>query len=225
MAKADLAADTAQYDALVREARAAEAAGHFAKAVRTAASAWEHLEGMMKYRRKYEEVDFRSVPCIDIVLRYAPLVLDHEVLGRLAELLRTRKSIDRHASDDLSQRVEAAKALMRAAHRLWDHVDKHGDFVQSRLRGTLGGDQDQWRWIAERWESMGLLRREKERGSYRLRHVTNLDESVTATCFECGTASAARKGDFLIPYPCAKCGRSTAFSIKGDAEPMVEAIA
>ncbi len=214
MAKAELAAAAQTYDAIVRASRAAESAGDYAAAVRTAASAWEHLEGMMQYRRKYEQLDFRSVPCIDMVLKHAPLVLDHEVLDTLSDLLKKRKAIDRNASDDLAQRVVAAKALMRTAHRLWDHIETQDDFMQSRLRATLGGEQDQWRWIAERWESMGLLRRQRERNSYRLALVTDLDDSVNAKCFECGAIATGRKGDFLGGFHCLECERTTSFSLQ-----------
>jgi len=110
MSKLVLQGSVAAYSDLLNNALEAERAGCFIDAIRHAVAAWVYVEDMMKYKRRWEQAEFKSVPCIDLVLKYAPLLLDNQCLNRLENLLRERRSIDKHASDDLASRLAEARA-------------------------------------------------------------------------------------------------------------------
>ena len=206
MAKADLEFAQSAYDQAMHHAHAAVRSGYYVRAIAFAIEAWNYVDRMMQYEKKYEDATFKSVPCVDIVLKYAPLVFDIEALDKLSELLKERKTVERLTSDDLGERLRVARGYLRSSYRLWDYIERHPGVMQSDLREQLGGEQDEWRLIAERWESMGLLRRVPEVGSYRLFAVTNMHQRSEGMCPKCGLIEIGRKGDLLAERNCPGCG-------------------
>jgi hypothetical protein len=214
MAKAELETAQFQYDQEIKKARISEKNGDFHSAIRHAVNAWEYVEGMMKFEKRWECAEFDSVPCIDIVLRYAPLILDGQALCQLSDLLRKRKSIDKIANDDLAARVAEAQALLRQVHQLWNLVERQPLVRQDMLRQILGGNQDTWRGIAEQWESMGLIHRIKHSGSYMLKFATELSERWRAKCPSCGAIAVGAKRAFLDSQECPRCRAASYFVLQ-----------
>lgn len=214
MAKADLQAAQAAYDKLIASARAAESQGRFAEAVATAMQAWEYVEDMMRFRRRYEDRAFKSVPCVDLVLRHAPFLMDKGVLDRLGELLRACKSIDRHSSDDLAQRLADARALLWQVHRLWGFIEQYPGTRCDELCERLGGSQKEWRTIAERLTAMGLVRQEGDGGSCRVSLATCMDDRIRGKCPRCGAIAEASKSAFLVEQSCPGCKAVVQFVIR-----------
>jgi len=62
MTKAEMEHHQQKYQSLMADARAAERAGLYRKAIEKALASWEHIDGMMQYERRYESKEFRSVP-------------------------------------------------------------------------------------------------------------------------------------------------------------------
>ena len=98
-------------------------------------------------------------------------------------------------------------------HSLWDHLERHPEARQDELRTVLGGDQETWRAVAERWEKMGLLRRTPEGGSYRLALITRMGQVVPGKCPTCGEVVEAPKSMFLEETTCPECTQSVQFTI------------
>jgi len=206
MKKADLAAHTSRYDALVGKARTAEQRGLYREAVRHCLDAWEHIDGMMQYGRRYDSREFSSIAAIDMILRYASFLLDYESLDELEALLKECRRIERNTSQSMSDKLAAARERMWENHRLWDHLERNPGFRQDQLRQSLGGDQDRWRAVAEAWERMGLLHREPAGGSYRLALSTRMGQLVSAKCPSCGSVADGPKAMFLEDTRCPDCG-------------------
>lgn len=213
MTKAEMEADRAEYDALMARARLAIHQGLYREAVELAMSSWKHIDGMMQYKRKYEDKEFASIDAIDVVLQYAPLVFDCRSLEALESLLKDQRRIEKNTSEDLGDKLAQARALMWDAHRLWDYLERHDSIRQDDLRATFGGDQDRWRSLAVTWERMGLVRRTSEGGSYRLALVTRMDEAVPGKCSSCGTVEEAPKIRFLEERVCSNCRAGVFFVI------------
>jgi hypothetical protein len=213
MTKVEMEHHQKQYQSLMADARSAEQAGLYRIAIEKALASWEHIDGMMQYERRYESKEFRSVPAIDLTLRYAPLLLDFASLDALEGLLKDCRRIEKNTSDSLVDKLAAARALMREAHRLWDHLEWNPRSRQDELRRLLGGDQEQWRGIAEAWDKMGLLRRESEGGTYRLSLSTRMGEVVLAKCPGCGNIVEAPKAMCLEDMVCPECEATTLFVI------------
>jgi hypothetical protein len=208
MTKADLQASRDRYYDLVRQARDAESAGYHEQAVTLAMHAWEHVNEMMAFEAKYEDASFKSVPCIDLVLKLAPRIFYAQALDNLGILLKQKKAVDRRASDDLAARLEEARARMTKCHRLWDLIEKFPGIRQDELRTMLGGDQAEWREAVEVWSSMGLVGREPDGGSYRLRLLMDLDAESIAACWQCGARQVGPKRSFLASKQCMTCGHA-----------------
>lgn len=203
--KAELQAAQGKYDECLARAREAESQGRFTDAIKCATEAWQHVEAMMQYERKYEDAEFRSLPCIDMVLRVAPLVLHNEALEQLGVLLKSRKSIDKHATDDLAARLTEAGETMGRVYRLWDHIERNAPARQDQLESELGGDQSEWRSICERQETMGFFIRERLGNSFRLCLRAQLDSKVRCKCIKCGAESDREKRSALSAQRCVRC--------------------
>lgn len=211
MKKADMEGHRAQYEALMGKARSAEQEGLYAHAVELALSSWDHIDGMMRYENRYGDTEFSSVKGIDMVLKYAPLLLDFRSLDTLGDLLKSCRRIEKNTSQSMAKNLANARALMWNAHRLWDHIERNPQARQDKLRQALEGDQDQWRSIADTWVKMGLLTRTPEGGSYRLALSTRMGGVVNAKCPSCGTVASAPKAMLLEKSQCPECGQTVHF--------------
>jgi len=218
MKKTEMENHKASYHALMGKAKSAERNGHYRTAIKAAVAAWEHVDGMMQYEQKYgfyadQNKAFESISAIEIVLKYAPLLFDLQNLEALGNLLNNFRRIERDTSQDLHDKLDAARARMWNGHRLWNHLEQNPETRQDELRRILGGDQDLWRTVAEGWDAIGVLRRTPVGGSYRLAFVTKMDELVKAKCPSCGLIAEAAKATFLEPTVCSKCHTTSLFVI------------
>ena len=211
MKKHELAHHYDQYNGIVSEARKLEAQGELLSAITACKQAWSYADGMMQYGRRYEDEEYRSLESVEIVLKHAPLLFDFESLGELRDLLKSFRRIDKNTEEDLASRLAAAEELMRAAHKLWNCIENAPGIRQDQLRKTLGGDQTQWRSIAETWEKMGVLKRNSIAGSYELRFSTQMDSPAHAKCASCGSMHEAQKSAFLEKQDCPHCSTRTWF--------------
>jgi hypothetical protein len=90
MAKAELESHSAMYQTLIDEAQSAEHSGFIRNAIKFAAMAWEHIDGMTRYKAKYENNEINQVLAIDLVLKYAPVILTDGL--QIYQRLTSRKS-------------------------------------------------------------------------------------------------------------------------------------
>jgi predicted RNA-binding Zn-ribbon protein involved in translation (DUF1610 family) len=213
MNKAEMLEHHARYGTLMAQARQAEKAGLYRQAVAHALASWEHIDGMMQYDRRYNKREFKSIPAVDLTLKYAPLLLDYPNLDRLEALLKERRGIEKKTSVNLADRLAAARAEMWDAHRLWGHLERNPAKRQDELRQKLGGRQKQWDKLVERWVGLGLVRRDADGPSYRLRLATQMNDLVPAKCSACGHALEISKGMCMASMPCPKCDQESLFVI------------
>ena len=216
MKKAELEEHRDNYDDLLSEALAARKDGEYRLAVQRSLKAWEFVDGMMQYERRYNSREFGSVTAIDLILKYAPLLLDCESLDKLADLLHSCRRIEKNTSESLAEKLDHARARLWDAHCLYDHLERNPGARQDELRRTLGGEQDGWRQMAEAWEKMGLVFRKSSGGSYALNLVTRLGELVPAMCSACGVLTEAPKAMLLEELSCPDCGETNLFLILAD---------
>lgn len=211
MKKSEMEYHADAYRTKMRAAGAAEQRGLYRLALESAVSAWEHIDGMMRFERKYGDAEFTSIPAIDLALKYAPLLLDRKLLTQLETLLRDYKRIQKNATDDISERVARAHSQISENHRLWSHLEKHPGVLQSSLSTVLGGDQTRWRSVAESWEKMGLVSRTPESNSHRLSLATRMGAVVPGKCPSCGAVEQAPKAILLEKIACPKCRKQVTF--------------
>jgi len=214
--KLELAFHDQEYARLLDEAQAALASGRCFDAIKLAVDAWEHVDGMMSYRRKYEKEEFRSVDCFDLVLSMAPLLFESNALDQAAEVLKSKRGVERHTSDDLGERLSRARLLLRMAHQLWRHLAAREWTPQAQLRSELGGSQDEWRGVVDRWTEWGLLERRGQGLTIQLRFATDLERAVKAKCHACGKFVQAKGHDLLQAAECPRCRNVTEFTVTGE---------
>ncbi len=217
--KVELVADHTRHETLVGEARSACNRQDYEQAIELAMSAWDSIEGMIQYERKYcHRTERLNVESIEFVLRFAPLLFHYESLDRLDALLKSQGWIEENAVAGLAQRLAAAQSLMADAHRLWNYLENRGECRQDRLCSYLSGDKDRWQCIAETWEQMGIIQRVPDGGSYRLSLTLSLDRSTCGKCPSCGTVGKASKARLLKTMTCPECHAEVQFVLLADSE-------
>jgi hypothetical protein len=211
MTKAEMERAYEEYHDRMTRAREDMRQGLYRRAVQQALEAWPFVDGMMQYARKYKQEEFDTVPAIDLVLEYVPMLFDFRQLDRLGALLKECRRIERDTIADVGEQLAKARARMWDAHRLWNHIENHPDARQAELRASLGGEQSEWVKISGAWEKMGLLRRVSDGGTYRLIFCTRMGEIVSAKCPQCGSITEAPKAMLLGEIMCPECKRRAAF--------------
>jgi hypothetical protein len=214
MKKADMEHHRAEYHARMDNAKFAERRGLFRETVQLALSAWPFIDGMMQYERRYESTDFKSIPAIDLILEYAPLLFDFQCLDDLENLLKDTKRIDRNTSDSLAARLADARSNIWQNHKLWSHLESNPDSREDQLHRLLGEKRAYWRSVTKAWAQMGVLRRTPAHGTFELALTTRLDEVVHAKCPSCGTIGHAPKAMFLELMTCPECASMRLFVLQ-----------
>ena len=182
--------------------------GSIAEAIQCAVSAWQHLDGMMRYQKKYAQIEFDSVECIDLVCEYAPIVLDYESLDALESLLGSQRRIDRNTSESLSQKLGEARARLRVCWGIIDYFERLGP--QPELPRDVGTTESRVSaGIVEKLIEHGVL---LQRGGH-FRLVTRMHELWIAKCCLCGVRCQAPKRRFLAYTSCPSCARRGAMTL------------
>lgn len=137
MKKSELQEHSEEYHRRMENASAAESAGNFRGAIDWAVSAWPFIDGMMQFERRYNEKDFYGIDAIDLVVRYAPLILSSATLDKLDALLRERKGIEKQTEEDLSAKVAHAREQIGEKHRLWCWLEEHPGYAMWQRAGRM----------------------------------------------------------------------------------------
>jgi predicted RNA-binding Zn-ribbon protein involved in translation (DUF1610 family) len=211
--KAEMETDVEQYRSLLAKARSAVDGNDYRKAIEMALNSWQHIAGMLQYETKYAGKDFSSVETIDLVLEYAPLLLDGRALDGLEALLRSQRTIEKKTGNDLAANLAEARALMWAAYQFWDQMERQPEASANALDVPLGAESDRRRLVKEAWEKMGVVCRTESDSSHRLTFCTQLDSSAFGKCPSCGAVARAPKAKFLEMQTCPKCGLKESFVI------------
>lgn len=217
MTKVEMLAHRDEYHALLKQANASITEGFCARGVELAVSAWDHIDGITQYERKFEKATEFRFEAIQIVLRYAPLLFDYSSLKKLDDLVRDQKRLERDSRDDLATALEEARKLMFDASRLWDSLEPQPQTVMSELSSLLGGSPERWQTLINGWAESGLVRHWQENGTTRLALVSRMTDVVRAKCPSCGVVAKAAKLRFLDTQRCPKCGRDVSFVMIGTA--------
>ncbi len=218
MSKARLEADRAEYDEHMRVAHDAENRRDYAEAIRHAMAALEHVDAMMKFERRYEETEFDSVPCIDMVVRLAPLIFHAEGIERVRAILKQHRAVERNTSVDLAKTIDDAAARMAEARRLWNHIEANPGVSLHALQESLGGDPGLWRDIVSQWVSASIVCRTFIPGGVELRLASEIAAPTRARCSRCAKLVQGKRGQFYTEQRCPTCGRDAMFVMVPDAE-------
>ena len=206
--KAELELEARQYHALMERARAAQRRGLYQEAIDAAFASLDFVDGMMQYERRFESRTFDSVDGIDLILEWAPLVLGYDYLDRLESLLKEKKRIQKHTSEDLGARLAEARELMWAAYRVWEFLEHHAELNARTAREVLKVDSGAWQAIRSGWLKMRIADDSRKRG---IALATRLGKIVDAKCPACGLVAEAPKAMFLEELACPKCKKNAWF--------------
>jgi hypothetical protein len=161
---------------------------------------------MMQYERKYNErSEFRSISSIDLILEYAPLLLDASALDKVGLLLKSRRRIEQQTTEGLSVRLVHARGRLGDAHRLWTLLEEYSAVPRMDLARLLGESKTQLARLVDDWISIGVLRSTPRSDSTSISFSTDLNETFEAKCANCGQVSLAPKIEFLQDAKCVRC--------------------
>lgn len=197
------------YRARLERARFAIDDGQIVEAIKEAVAAWEHVEVRMRYGARYEDMEFDTLECVELVLQYAPLVLDADSLDRLEVLLKKQKHVERKTSKSLTAALDVARARLNLAYRAFDLLERRASMSHDELNAWAGPDAPAWKRIAMEWLRIGVVENSDDGKTCRLR--TNLREHWRTKCHACGKGLGGPKWRFLEKLPCPKCGSESGF--------------
>jgi hypothetical protein len=206
--KQTLAIAHAEYHALVNRAKDEIGRQSYMPALRNIVQAWDHLALCMEYEQKHEGREFSNIESIDIALRYAPLVFATHVLDKLQALLKSKRRIDRDASDDLATMLADARVRLGDARRVWNAIESEPGRNETAICESLGHPKQRWEGLIRDWRTMRVLRRASDGGLYL---ETDVNEFVNGCCRTCGAIARLPKTLLLEPAKCEKCQRTVQF--------------
>jgi hypothetical protein len=208
--KAELEACFHRYLALKADMVQAQKAGLYQPAINIAVSSFDYVDGMMQFDRKYRgQTEYESVETIDFVLKYAPLLFDHESLDKIEVLLKAQRRIEKNTSANLAELLTEARATMWSAYHFWEYIEQ----TDTVSLNTLKKDgHPRWKSIAKDWEKIGLVSRRGDADS-EIALTTRLEDKVRGKCPSCGAIGMGAKAKLLELITCPRCKKSVCFVI------------
>lgn len=194
-----------EYTSAIAEAQQAERQHHYARVVELAAKSWPHIEGMLQHTRCEASSAGVELDGILLVLFYAPLVFDVEALNRLEEWLNADRRVVKVSSTDPVEGLAQARATLRSAHALWDHLERHGQCDFASIEERFSSDGFDWQQAVATWRSMEIVRCTTNNGAAFVRLGAWADERITAKCPSCGTVAPLARTVVLNETPCPRC--------------------
>src|SRR5947209_3590192 len=123
MTKVEMEHHWRRYADLIEQARSAETRIEIHRVVEIAETSWEYIDGTLRYLAKQGGRTDRQLEGITLVLRYAPVLLNHHALDRLEQFLVGKRRITKSGSLDLDDALVEARAFMWRAHAVWDELE------------------------------------------------------------------------------------------------------
>lgn len=213
MRKEEMAEASEQYAALIDAAGACVGVGLFREALENAVAACDHIDGMLQYARKYEDREFDTIEALDLILAYAPLLLDYRKLNFVEQKLKECRRIERDTKADVRAQLSAARKLLWDAHRLWSHLEENPGCRDHDLKAAPSAAPNDSAGILAAWRKMGLVRCASEGDTVRFTLTTRMAELVRGKCSRCGECTEAPKAIFLSPLSCPSCSARSWFVI------------
>lgn len=211
MTKAEMEEHWRRYTSFVQDALGAEQQGDFARVVELGEGSWAFIDGMLRHLARNDAETQDELEGIILVLRYAPLLFNYEVLDRLEQFLVGKRRIVKAARTDLDDDLSQARASMWRAHALWDELERQRRCKRDTLRLRFTGDDDEWHSNIHTWERMNVVVAFTASGAKYLSLATNMDDNVVAKCPSCGKATRRTKSSLLEPATCEHCTETGLF--------------
>lgn len=200
-----------EYAAAIDAAQQAERQRQYARVVELAAESWDYIEGMLQHTRSEAMTAGVELDGILLVLLYAPLVFDVETLDRLEEWLEANRRVVKHSTTDLFEGVVQARDTMWRAHKLWDHLERHGQCEIAALEERFSSTEFDFRKALAIWQSMQIVRCTTTNGAPLVRLGAWADERLTLKCPSCGTVAPLARSAVYKETSCPRCTKPVVF--------------
>lgn len=216
--KSELEWNQQEYYSRLRRAKAAINKQCHQDAVNEAALALHHVDGMMQFERRYENTVFDRIEAIDIILVFAPMLLDLANLELLAAVLKNQKRIDKNTSVDLAIELDQARQLLWDSYRIWSLLEVQQTTWEHEIHEKVEVSRDRVRALLDHWVAMQLVRRKREPNDDCVFLVTHFSAPCVGKCPTCGASVTREKIALLVDSDCQACGVAVGFVIL-DATP------
>lgn len=213
--KGDLAQARTAYVGEATAAAVALANGRYKDALRLALGTLDDVDAMIQYRAKYEKTEVTSVETIDLILRYAPLLLDTAAIDELASVLKRYKRIDRVIPADLASETVQARRRTEIACNLHSIIRREGHIAVSRLLEQLPADERPiGKAILLEWLSMGIATKQADASESMIELTTVMARPARGVCFSCGAEVTAPKRLLAQGGTCPGCRKKSIFVLR-----------
>ncbi len=169
-------------------------------------AALPHVEPVFRLRKRRGDTPLApSLLAFSALWKYGPPLFEYRTLKHVYDFIASTRFLARHENNYLKS-TELAIGAAQTARVLWNCLESNPGFRQRRIRADLGLDQERAVSILEIWESLGIIDRFQEHGSYRLYLRTNLTQEAPGVCLNCNSRVKGRKARLLQPVKCKRCG-------------------
>ena len=211
MSKAEMEQHYSAHNRFLLSATSAYEQNRFGDAIKFACDALNHVDGMMRYARKYNDAEFNSVASIDLIFQLAPIMLDQDCLDRVEALLRERRTIQKNTTEDLSKSLAGARRLLFDAYRIADHLERHGCSQATVLFESCSLKRPLVEAVVKSWVSIHYVTTTSSNESCEFELVTDFDRVTRGKCPACGATAKAGKSRFLKAATCPRCKKTVSF--------------
>lgn len=207
MTKAEIEDHWRQYGALLKKARQAEDRGEFLSVVEFAEASWQYVDGMLRQAFKLDGRDERMLDAFTLVFRYAPILLDHQLLNRLEGFLVGKRRISKSSAADLGDGLAEARELMWRCHAVWNALEMQEVCSLGSLRRRFTGEDHEWELLIRSWKTMGIVLSNDDAGTLFFRLATQMSSEVIVKCSHCGTQARHPRPAIFEAIDCKRCER------------------
>ena len=208
MTKAELESAHREYGIMAQGAIYAEQAGIYRLVVDRAVAAWQYVDGMLQFEKRYLENDSPNIAAVELVLKYAPVLLDFATLNRLESFLSENRRVKRLVEAGADDCIAEARARMWNAHMIWSELEANPGSRAVELHARLALPTKFTTFVLSCWTTSGLV---LQLGRGELSLSTQLGRVVPAKCSSCGKMTEAPKAMLLESVDCPECGQQASF--------------
>ena len=211
MKKAQMQDHWQQYADHLKKARRAIQSNDIHRALEAAELSWPHIDGMLRHASNLDGRTERPLDGFKLVLKYAPPVLDYQILSRLEEFVSGKRRIRSSSTRDLAEDLKYSRGVLRNCHKVLRVFERVPTVSFTRIHREFDSNDFPTAQIFSIWQSMGLITSELREDESHFRLVTKLAALIWGKCPNCGAAARCPRLAIYESSNCPNCNHKVEF--------------
>jgi predicted transcriptional regulator len=169
---------------------------------------------MIQYIQKFQDAaDFTEIDCLEIALRFAPLLLNSDALDSIGRILKSKRRVNKSSTRDYAALLTRSRLAMDTVYDILRELEEFGCVNESSLIARISGSPTLVRALLSEMVNLGLLQPVTDQNRSGLQLTTDFERPARGKCPGCGARVNARKASLLVDLMCPKCGNAVSFAL------------